>query len=142
MTARKYLEQVRNCDIHINNMLEELQRLRDFQWKITSTLRMDGGAGGGGYGDKIGSVIAKIVDLDREINMSIDDYVDIKREIRRTIEGVTDPYQLDVLYKRYFLYKGFEDISKEMHMTYRNACYIHGRALQSVEAILNGRGQK
>jgi len=136
MTARKYLEQIRNCDIHINNMLEELQRLRDFQKKITSTLRMDAVSGGSGDKDKIGSVVAKIVDLDREINMSIDDYVNMKREIRLTIEKVSDPDQLEVLYKRYFLYKSFETIADEMHMTYRNACYIHGRALQSVEAIL------
>lgn len=133
--AKSYLSQVKLLDIHINNKLEELQRLKDLSFKITSSLKPDV-VGGSRNLDKIGDAVAKIVDMEIEINNAIDSYVDKKREITNTIEKITDADQLAVLYKRYIQYQTFEKIAYEMHMTYRNVCYIHGKALQTVEQLL------
>lgn len=136
--AKEYLNQVRLLDTRINNKLEELSRLRAMVTKITTTLKADV-VGGGGNQDKVGDAVARIVDLQREINEAVDDYVDRSREIAATIDQIADADQLAVLHKRYFEYKKWEEIACEMFMTYRNVCYIHGRALQSVSAILEGR---
>lgn len=133
--AKEYLNQVRLCDTKINNKLEELSRLRDMVTKITATLKADV-VGGGGSQDKLGDAVARIVDLQREINAAVDDYVDRSRAIAAIIDKISDAEQLQVLHKRYFEYKKWEEIACEMHMTYRNVCYIHGRALQSVAALL------
>lgn len=134
--AKTYLRQVKLLDIHINNKLEELQRLKDLSFKITSSLKPDV-VGGSRNLDKIGDAVAKIVDMEAEINNAIDSYVDKKREITNIIEKVSDPDQLALLYKRYIHYETFEKIACELHMTYRNACYIHGKALQAVEHLLS-----
>ena len=136
--ASCFLQQVRLIDTHIENKLQELGNLKDFVLKITPALKQDA-VSGGGTQDKLGDAIAKIVDLENEIDRAIDEYVDKKREISGVLEFVTDPDQLKVLHKRYFEYKQWEQIACEMFMSYRNVCYIHGNALLTVERILKGK---
>lgn len=133
--AKEYLQQVKLCDVHVNNNLEELSKLKDMVYHITSTLRGDVVSGSGSQ-DKLGDAVAKIVDLEAEINEAVDAYVDKKREVSKTIERIKDPDQVQVLHKRYFEYLTWEQIACEMHMTYRNVCYIHGRALQAMAELI------
>lgn len=134
--AKKYLQQVKLCDKHINNKLEELANLRDLSLRITTNLSSEGGGFGGGHGDKVGNAVARIVDLEREINESIDKYVDLKHQVEAVVEQIGDPDQVEVIYKRYFRFKKWEEIAAEMNYTYQGVCKIHGRALQSVREIL------
>lgn len=135
--AKAFLRQIEVFDTHINNKLEEVAHLKDLATKITSSMKPDAGSGSGNSGhDKIGDAVAKIVDLEREINKDIDAYIERKRKVSEIIKRVKDPDQLQVLYKRYIQYEHWEEIACEMHMTYRNVCYIHGRALQAVTELL------
>ena len=134
--AKKYLQQVELCDKHINNLLEEKARLEDLSLRITANLSSEGGGFSGGHGDKVGTAAGKIVDLEREINASIDRYVDLKRQVKEVIEQVKEPDQVELLYKRYFQFETWEQIACEMHMEYRSVTRVHGRALQSVREIL------
>ena len=133
--AKAYLQQVKLYDTHINNKLEELSRLKALSTQITSTIK-DVPAFGGGSQDKLGDIVAKIVDLENEINEAVDAYIDKQREIGRLLERLEDADQVAVLHKRYFEYMPWEQIALEMHMTYRNVCYIHGRALQEMERMV------
>lgn len=133
--AKAYLRQVRLSDIHINNKIEDLASLRELATKVTTNMKPEGSSGSGNQ-DKLGSIVAKIVCLENEIDESIDEYIDLKRAIGATIENVKDAEQVQVLHKRYFEYKTWELIACEMNMTCRNVCYIHGRALQAVTQIL------
>ena len=133
--AKAYLRQVELCDKAINNKLQELARVKELATKVTTTLKPDAAFGGGNQ-DKLGNAVAKIIDLQNEINEDIDKYVDLKKEISRVIGQVKDATQMDVLQKRYILYETWEPIADEMGFTLRNVCYIHGRALQAVAEIL------
>lgn len=133
--AQEYLLQVKKLDANIYSKLEQVAHLKAMTLKITTTLKQDVVSGGGNQ-DKIGDAIAKIIDLENEINQDIDAYVDKKREICMVIEKVKDPDQMAVLQKRYLLYESWEQIALEMYCTYRNVCYIHGRALQAVTELL------
>lgn len=136
--AQEYLLQVQKLDSSIDSRLEQVAHLKAMTTKITTTLKQDVVSGSGNQ-DKIGDAIAKIIDLENEINGDIDAYVDKKREICRVIESVKDPDQMVVLQKRYLLYEPWEQIALEMHCTYRNVCYIHGRALQTVAELMKGK---
>lgn len=133
--AKEYLQQVKLCDAHIGNKLEELSRLKDMVLHITSTLRGDVVSGGGSH-DKLGDAVAKIVALEAEINEAVDAYIDKKREVSKTIEKIKDPDQVQVLHKRYFEDLTWEQIACDMHMSYRNVCYVHGRALLAVAELI------
>lgn len=133
--AKAFLKQVELIDTHINNKLEELSRLKDMVYKITSTLKADVVSGSGNQ-DKLGDGVARIIDLEAEINRTVDDFVDKKKMVSAIIDQIQDPDQLQVIHKRYIEHLTWEEIACQMHMTYRNVCYIHGRALQTVEALL------
>ena len=133
--AQEYLLQVKRLDANIDSKLEQAAHLKAMTLKITTTLKQDVVSGSGNQ-DKIGDAIAKIIDLEEEVNRDIDAYVDKKREICKVIEAVKDPDQMAVLQKRYLLYESWEQIALEMYCTYRNVCYIHGRALQAVTEIM------
>lgn len=135
--SKKYLQQIRLYDSHINTKLEDLHCLKEMVTKITPTLKDDVVSGGGSQ-DKLGDAIAKIVDLEAEIDRDIDRYVAAKQEISATLDKLTDPDQLQVLHKRYVQYMTWEQIACEMNMSYRNVCYIHGKGLQTVNQILKG----
>lgn len=138
MGAKEYLEQVKLFDAHINNKLDELERLKSLVTKVTSTWKGDVVSGGGNQ-DKLGDAVARIVDLQHEVNKAIDAYIDKQKEIGAVLDKIKDPDQLRVLYKRYFDGLTWEQIACDMHMTYRNVCYIHGRALQTVGKLLGDK---
>ena len=140
MDAKAYLKQVKLYDTHIDNKLEELKRLKDMVLRITSTMKDDVVSSSGSQ-DKFGETMAKIVDLQDEINHAVDSYVDLKREINKVLDQVTDADELAVLCKRYLQYKTWERIADEMCMTYRNVCYKHGRALQTVNKLIGYEGK-
>jgi chromosome segregation ATPase len=135
--AKAFLKQIELADVHINNKMEDLQKLRSMVTKITSTITPVSVSGSGSQ-DKLGDTIAKIVDLQSEINDKIDRYIDLKREVSALIDQIQEADQVKVLYKRYIEYKPLELIAIEMRCTYRNVCYIHGNALRAVEALLKG----
>lgn len=135
MEAKQYLRKVKLCDTHINNKLRELEDLKAMVTKITATWKDDVVSGGGRSQDKLGDAVSRIIDLQKEINQEIDNYVDLKRDIKGIIDQIKNADQVNVLYKRYFLYETFEKIACDMHMTYRNVCYIHGKALEAVKEL-------
>ena len=135
--AKAYLKKIELLDAHINNRLNDLQALRSLVTKITATISPVSVSGSGNQ-DKLGDAIAKIIDLQDEINRKIDNYVDLKREISAKLELIDVADYVKVLHKRYFEYKPWEQIACEMNCTFRNVCYIHGKALQAVEALLEG----
>ena len=137
LDAKAYLRKIELLDAHINNRLNDLHTLRTLATKITATISPVAVTGSSGQ-DKLGDAVAKIVDLQEEINQKIDRFVDMKREISMVLEKVQDPDQVKVLHKRYFEYKPWERIACEMNYSFRNVCYIHGKALQAVQEILEG----
>lgn len=136
--AKAYLKQVELCDTRINNKLDELSVLKSIALKVTPSLSHAPAHGSGGQ-DKVGDVIAKIIDLEADINRTVDELVDKKREISAVVDQIQNADQLSVIYKHYFQFETLEQIACDMHMSYRNVCYIHGRALQRVAQILAGK---
>lgn len=139
--AKTFLQQVELLDTHINAKIEELERLNSLAVKTTSTLKQVA-VFSPGVQDKVGDAVSKIVDLKNDINDTIDSYVDKKKQINEVLDLVENPDELAVLYMRYFEFKTFEQIACELHCTYRNVCYIHGRALQTVDKIRQKGGTK
>jgi DNA-directed RNA polymerase specialized sigma subunit len=135
--AKAYLRKIELLDAHINNRISDKQALESLATKITATISPVSVSGSGNQ-DKIGDAVAKIIDLQEEINRKIDKFVNLKRDISELIEQIEDPDQVKILHMRYFEYKPWEQIAIEMKYSYRNVCYIHGKALQAVQAVMEG----
>ena len=132
--AKSYLKQINLLNIKINSQLSERCSLIEMLTKVTSSFKDDYGSSSG-YSDKIGNSIAMVVDLENEINANIESLVNMRSDILRTLEKIDDPDQYQVLYKRYFQNETLEKIACDLNMTYRNVCYIHGKALNTFAEI-------
>jgi UTP:GlnB (protein PII) uridylyltransferase len=88
--------------------------------------------------DKLGIAVSKLVDYADEINQLISEYKEKKQAISATIRKIENADQIKVLHKLYFEHKPWKIIAQEMHMTERNAQYIHGDALRSFNRVLRG----
>lgn len=135
MTAKEMLKQVKLYDVQIQNKLVEIQNLRNLVTSITSSLESEP-VSGTKNNDKIGSIIARIVDMERELDQDIDRYVDFRQHVSKIIEKMKEPIQIQVLRKRYFEYESWVEISNDLGFSYQWTCKIHGRALQAMERIM------
>lgn len=134
--AKKYLRQIELLDRRINARLEERQRVLDMLLRVTPVLRDTVVSGGASGHEKIENGVEKLVRYEDEINSDIDRMVSLKREVSAIIDRIDNPDRVTVLYSRYIGYKSFERIAVDMNMSYRNVCYIHGKALRDVGRIL------
>jgi len=139
--GQTYLERIKWYDVLIDSKLEELSTLNSVVRRITPVMK-DTGGGAGGNQDRIGDTIAKIVDLQEEINRDVDTFVDKKREATKLLKKLEKPLHYQILHKRYVLYKSFEQIAAETHYSYRNVTHAHGRALQAFDKVLEEQTKK
>ena len=104
MKAKEYLSQAKYLDLRINSKIQQVAALNDLAAKCTSTLsgmpRNPNSAT-----SRMEDVVAKIIDLQNEINHDIDELVDLKQEIRTTIKAITDVELQTILEKRYLCFQ-------------------------------------
>ena len=135
MTAKEYLSQARYLDLRINSKIQQVASLNDLATKATSALT--GMPRNPNHATStMEEAIAKIIDLQAEINNDIDTLVDLKRSLSKTIKAVDSPEYQTVLEKRYLCFQSWEQIAVEMGYELRWLYRIHGKALEEVKAIL------
>jgi DNA-directed RNA polymerase specialized sigma subunit len=76
--------------------------------------------------------IAKIIDLQAEINRDIDRLVDLKREMVRLIKAVDNTEYQTLLELRYLCFKTWEQIAVDMGYNVRHVYRLHGEAVESI----------
>ena len=136
MNAKEFFQRNYYLEQRVNSRLRRLSDLRQLAGRVTSSL---GGEPVSGSADvhKLDGTIAKIVDMEREINEDIDRLVDAKREAMAVIRQVEHPDQQLVLELRYLDFKSWPSIAEEMELSPRWVQTLHGRALAAVENIFS-----
>lgn len=138
MIAKDYLAQVAKLDILINNKLIEQRQWMDVALGITAN--MDGErVQSSGAKSKMAEAIDKCVDIEAEINDIVDRLIDTKRDVIATIENVDSPIEYDLLHKRYIQHFELQEIADHYGKEYGWSTTTHGRALKSVQEILDAR---
>ena len=142
VTAKEYLSQIRKIDIMINYKQKQLDELQHTADSITANVSSERVQSSGAQ-DRVGQIVAKIVDLRNEINRDIDRSVDIKREVMAVVDQL-DPTCIELLTKRYFDFKTWEQIAEEMNYSKQWVCGIvkgrpglHIQALRKVQRIID-----
>lgn len=136
MQAKEYLNQIRKYDILIENKTQMILRLRMQGESVTAAMGGERVQSSGPH-DKLGDIVAEIVDLRAAIRENVEQMTRIKADVINTIDKVGDADLINVLYKRYVLFKSWTEISTEMAFTERNVQRLHGKALLEVQKILN-----
>ncbi|MBC8586064.1 DUF1492 domain-containing protein [Youxingia wuxianensis] len=88
--------------------------------------------------DKMTDAVARIIELQEEINQSVDEYINIKKEVNAELLKLEKPNHYRVLHSRYILYKTWERIACDMNCSYQLVCKLREYALMELEKILKG----
>ncbi|MCM8710867.1 DUF1492 domain-containing protein [Clostridium sp. SYSU_GA19001] len=131
MTAKEYLSQAYHIDQRINSKLEQIVSLRALATKATSTLS-DTPPSGTRNVHSMEDIIAKIVDLENEINRDIDILVDLKREFVSVIRKIDNTEYQTLLELRYLCFKTWEQIAVDMGYSLQHIFRIHDKALKEI----------
>ena len=132
MTAKEYLRQLSRKDARINALVERQRRCRELAERRTAVYR-DTPGGGRRCSSSVEEYVAKIIDLEREIDRRIDEYVDLTREIEAAIDRIPDGRYRDVLRFRYVNGWTWEKIADEMGYDERWVRRLHGWALLMIK---------
>lgn len=131
MTVKDYFSQAKFLDQRINSKIQQVAALNDLATKATSTLT--GMPHNPNHATStMEETIAKIIDLQAEINRDIDRLVDLKQEITATIKAVGNNEYQTILEKRYLCFLSWEKIAVDMGYSIRNVQILHSKALASV----------
>ena len=134
--AKSYLRQVEKLDARIKNKLIERQQWKDIALGITANIGGERVQSSGGK-QKMADAVIRCVDMEAEINSLIDELINTKQDVISTIEKLDSPTEYDVLHKRYIQYLSLQDIADHFHKEYGWATTVHGRALKSVQVLLD-----
>jgi DNA-directed RNA polymerase specialized sigma subunit len=132
MGAVELLKQAYYIDVRIDNKLEQMEALNALATKATTTFGNEPVSGTRDV-HKREETICKIVDLQNEINADIDSLVDLKRELRKTIESIPNVDYRTVLELRYLNFRKWEEIAVTMGYRLRNVHYIHDKAIEYLD---------
>jgi DNA-directed RNA polymerase specialized sigma24 family protein len=128
MTVKEYLAQTWRINRLIDAKLEQVRTLRELAAKATSTLSPTPPSETRNV-HRMEDIIAKMLDLENEINFDIDKLVDLKRDIANAIRSLNSPDYRVLLELRYLCFKTWDEIAADFHCSVRHVHRIHGEAL-------------
>lgn len=138
MNAKDYLRQVEKMDALVECKLIEQRQMRDIALGITANMEGERVQSSGSK-SKMADAVAKIVDMENEINSLVDKLIDTKKEVIQTIEQVQNPTWYKVLHMKYIRYMDLLSIADEFNASYDWAKSAHSKAVKIVQKILDER---
>lgn len=145
MTAKRYLEQVRRIRQEITHLNEQIETIRTDMSSYHPIQLDDSGASHLNYRtDRMPDKIAKVMELERDLEERKAVLILREAEIRRMVSLIEDPREKEVLTLRYLTIHprrplnpiGWEQIGFRMGYSAEGVRHVHDRALRSFEGIL------
>lgn len=136
VSKKRFLNQYRYINQEIDRKIQEVSNLRRLLEKITTDYSWTKGCSGNIHG-KTEDIVAKIIDLEAEINADIDRLLEAREQIGRMIENVEDPQLRLVLQYRYIDCLPWERIAVEMNYSWKQIHRLHAKALDAIKMTHN-----
>ena len=134
MTGKEYLEQLIEKDNAIRRKRQRLETLRS----VATNLSLE-------YKDEavqrtrelhpLEKIMAKIIDLEREIEDDLNSLVDLKAEVWELLDRLTDERYKQLLWLKYAERKTWKEIGTALEYTDRYSKMLQPRALWSFEQV-------
>lgn len=134
MTTKSYLQQIERLEKMIQNKLSEIYRLKTISCSVSVSNEKDKVQTSADK-DRLGSTVAKIVDLEHETNALVDNFTDKRNHIIDQIDHMENVDYYHILSLRYVGGNTFQSISNMTNWSMRQVFNIHGRALQEFEKL-------
>jgi|GEM_PF-1022218 len=138
MTAKEYLQQAYWLEGYIWSLIEQRERLKDQQTKITSI--MTGMPAAGSTGDKVGGSSVAMVDLENRIDDTVRKQRVLQAEVLQKINGLESVEYKMILVHRYINFKKWYEVARAMRYSRMHIHRLHTAALIVFEdKYLNGQ---
>ena len=128
MSAKEYLGQAYRLDQHIKDRLLQLSQLRSLTQQITTAYDREVVSRTRNVHALEDSVI-RLMEAEEEINREVDQFVDTKMDISKTIAMVRNENYRLILEKRYLCFQSWEQIAVDMCHTIHHLYKLHNEAL-------------
>lgn len=133
MTVKQYLRQAYNLNSLIYSHIRELEQLQTLLTNYPiNDLTKPRVQGGNINNDRINGIVARIIELEKQITDEVDGYIDIKTEIHRIIQSVSDPTERLILRCRYLEFMTWESVAECVNYSLKQVYRIHGEALKKL----------
>ena len=132
MTAKQYLNRVRRIDKEIEALLRLVQKTRTSLESVTQNYETDGA-----QTSKDPHKYDRLVELESLVDSKIDEQIELKAEILKTIMQLDDRRQRLVLMEYYVEMKTFEQVAVDINYSWRQVMKIHAKALKAIELVVN-----
>lgn len=136
--AQIYLERVKMLDEIIDNKLIEQRQWKELAMKITANMGGEKVQSSGSQ-SKMADAVIKCLAAEEEIADAVDNFISEKKQIVHTLESLYSPTEYKILHMRYIQHISLNDIADMMRKEYTWVTTTHGRALKSVENIIDKR---
>lgn len=132
--SQQYLSQAYRLDELIDSDLKELEQLKSLATCVSSpNLSEMPHSPNRSTEPSFVRCLPKINDLEDEINNELDKYLDLKLEIRTSINALTNNDEKALLKYRYINFYDWETICEKMNVSLRTAYRIHSTALRNIK---------
>ncbi len=134
MDTKQYLSQIERLDKMIQNKLSEIYQLKTMACSVTVSNEKERVQTSSDK-DRLGSTVAKIVDLEKETDRLVDSFIDKRNHIISQIDGLDNVDYYNVLSMRYVGRDTYEEIANKTNWSIRKVFSIHGEALKEFERL-------
>ena len=132
MENNYHLKQIRLIDKEINQMLNELERIRCSLMRSPQLKQVSVQESKVGLKD---DVYIKMIEYNDKINQKVDELIDTKKKAFDIIEQIKDHEQRLILKMRYVDCEKWEDIEQELHVSKNTMHRIHRKALKEFNSL-------
>lgn len=134
ITTKSYLQQITRLEKMIQNKLSEIYRLKTMACSVTILSEKDKVQTSFDK-DRLGSTVAKIVDLEGDTDKLVNEFTDKRNHIIQQIDSMSNTDYYNILSLRYVNGNTFEEISKLTTWSIRQVFKLHGKALLEFERL-------
>lgn len=136
--ALLYLERYERAATVIPNKLIEIEQWHDIATSITAVMNSECVSSSGSK-QKMADAVDKCLDIVEDLKQQVEKLDAVKRDVIHTIEQVRSTREYNLLHKKYIQFMSLQDIADEFDRDYTWVTTTHGRALRSVQRILDMR---
>ena len=137
--AQAFLKQYEMDFVKIECKLAERQQWHDLALSITAQMGSERVQSSGAK-DKMANAKTKCIEVENEIDTQVDRLRASHKEVTSVLDLMDNPTEYKLLHQRYIQFKQLKNIADNFGANYDWATTTHGRALKSLQKILDERG--
>jgi seryl-tRNA synthetase len=139
MDAKEFLNRAYRMEQRVQSKLEQIEALKSLATHVTASFGAEP-VDRTRNNTAMQDTVIRIMEAEQELNREIDELVDTKQEIKRTIDLVPDVTLRLILEKRNLCFEKWEQIAIDTYYSLRSVQEKHREAVRIVQGILDQRG--